>query len=375
MSKILFVANIHKHFRAFHIPYIQYLQKLGYEVHVAANDKETFIPEADKQFNLPIERNPFSLNNLKAIKELKKIIQKENYNLIHCHTAMGSVVARFAARKFRKKGILKVLYTAHGFHFFMGSPKIYWFLYYPMEKYLSKYTDAIITINEEDFNLVTEKRFKAHDIFKIPGMGINSEKFKGISLNDKENLRYKNGYKKNTFILIYVAEFIERKDHKFILESLSLIKKEIVDFKFVFAGRGRLKESMEELAINLGVSNYVDFVGFRRDIGELIVMADIGISVSRQEGLPMSIAEEMFAGKPIVATRIRGHVDLIEDGNNGFLFQQGDRNDFTKKIITLHNDKKLQQEFSENSRKKSKTLELNNCIQEMGKIYHQFLDK
>ncbi|WP_163381071.1 glycosyltransferase family 4 protein [Cyclobacterium sp. SYSU L10401] len=372
--KVLFVANIHKHFKAFHIPYIQYLKGLGCEVHVAANDPETIISEADKQYNLLIHRNPFSLNNLKAIKELKKIIAKENYGLIHCHTAMGSVVARLAAFKFRKNGNLKVLYTVHGFHFYKGAPKIYWLIYYSIEKYLSKNTDAIITINDEDFNLAKEKKFKAKDIFKIPGMGINPEKFKGISLEDKEIIRIKNGYKKDTFILIYVAEFIERKDHEFILEILPLIKNEINDFKFIFAGRGKLKVSMEKYVNKIGVSNYVDFLGFRKDIGELIVMSDVGVSVSKQEGLPMNIVEEMYAGKPVIATKIRGHIDLIEDGKTGFLFPQGDRFGFINKIITIYKDKKLQELMSINAKNRAQLYELPNCIQDMGKIYSKFLD-
>jgi len=147
-GKVLFVANIHKHFKAFHLPYIQLLKELGYEVHVCANDGTTEIYQADKQFNLPINRSPFSLSNIYATRQLKKIIAQEQYQLIHCHTAMGSVVARIAARVFRK-GCVKVLYTVHGFHFYKGSPGHYWWMYYPMEKYLSRFTDAIITIDRK----------------------------------------------------------------------------------------------------------------------------------------------------------------------------------------------------------------------------------
>ena len=155
-KKILFVASIHKHFLAFHLPYINWLKDNGCIVHVAANGTDK-VPNVDKQWNVCIERNPFSLNNIKAVNCLKKIIEENSYDLVHCHTAMGAVVARLAARENRNRGITKVLYTAHGFHFFKGSPKRYWLMYYPMEKFLLKYTDGIITINNEDYNLVILK--------------------------------------------------------------------------------------------------------------------------------------------------------------------------------------------------------------------------
>lgn len=373
MEKILFVANIHKHFRAFHIPYIEYLKSEGYEVHVAANDPDTLVPEADKQFVLPINRNPFSINNLKAINKLKKIISDEKYSLIHCHTAMGSVVARMAAKEFRKSGVLKVLYTAHGFHFYKGSPKLFWLIYYPMEKYLAKYTDGLITINKEDYQLAIENNFKAANIFKTSGVGININKFDDLSLEDSSQIRKKNGYGNDLFIIIYIAEFIDRKDHKFILEAIPLLKEKIDNFKFIFAGRGKLQIEMEQLAIDLKVKESVDFLGFRKDIGELILMSDIGISVSKQEGLPMNVAEEMFASKPVIATNIRGHNDLIENAVSGFLFEKADQNEFVSKIIVLQKNPEIYNALSIGAKKAVKKFELSNCINEMATIYKKLL--
>lgn len=373
MKKILFVANIHKHFRAFHIPYIEYLKSEGYEVHVAANDPDTLVPEADKQFVLPINRNPFSINNVKAISQLKKIISTEKYSLIHCHTAMGSVVARTAAKEFRKSGMLKVLYTAHGFHFYKGSPKLFWIIYYPMEKYLAKFTDGLITINKEDYDLAVKDKFQAKMILRTSGVGINTSKFENLSADDRIQIRKKNGYAEDTFIIIYIAEFINRKDHRFILDSIPLLKEKINNFKFVFAGRGILQKGLEELAVDLKVNDYVDFLGFRKDIGELIIMSDIGVSVSKQEGLPMNVAEEMFAEKPVVATNIRGHVDLIVHNNSGFLFEQSNHQEFVKYIAELHDNSALRKRMASSSKEASRKFELPNCLVEMSSIYKKFL--
>ncbi len=373
MKKVLFVANIHKHFRAFHIPYIEYLKSEGYEVHVAANDNDTKIPEADKQYNLPINRSPFSKDNIIAIKQLKNIIANEKYSLIHCHSALGSVVARIAGKKFRIKDSLKILYTAHGFHFYKGSPKLYWYIYYPMEKYLSKYTDGLITINDEDYNLALSHNFKTKHIFKTSGVGINSDKFKDVSLDGRNFIRKKNGYDKETFLIIYIAEFITRKDHKFILETIPLLKEKIRNIKFIFAGRGILQDEMKQIVVNQNLNDNVDFLGFRKDIGELIIMSDIGVSASRQEGLPMNVAEEMFAKKPVIATNIRGHIDLIKHGESGFLYNKGNHEDFVNYVTKVYNDNELYKTMSVNAKAEAGKFELPFCLEEMKIIYKKFL--
>lgn len=369
--KVLFVANIHKHIRAFHIPYIQYLQNQGCEVHVAANDGETRVDEADKQFDICINRNPFSTANIKAVRELKNIIEKEQYDLIHCHTAMGSVVARLAAKSFRKNG-LKVLYTAHGFHFYKGSPKRYWLLYYPMEKYLSRYTDGIVTINKEDYNLIKNKNFKNQYTFLTSGVGINTERFDNVNESLKE-LRVKNKYKETDFLILYIAEFIPRKNHEFLVESAIELKKYAGDIKILFAGRGKNLDKISQIVLEKGLKDTIHVLGFRPDIGEIIKMIDLGVSVSHQEGLPMNVAEELYMGKPVVATKIRGHVDLIEHGKNGFLFNDGDQDEFLKYIKSLKENKEKYIAMSQSATVKSQEYLLDSCIKEMAKIYNQLL--
>ena len=153
MKKVLFVAHVDSHIRHFHIPYLKYFKEKGYEVHVVtSNDENETFPYCDVKHVISIKRNPFKMDNIKAIKQLKKIINDEKFDLIHCHTPMGGVITRLAAKKVRKNGT-KVFYTAHGFHFYKGAPKINWMIYYPIEKYLSKYTDVLITINHEDYEL------------------------------------------------------------------------------------------------------------------------------------------------------------------------------------------------------------------------------
>lgn len=371
-KKILFVANIHKHFMAFHIPYINYLQELGYEVHVAANDGVTRVEQADKQFDLAIDRNPFSFNNIKAIKELRAIIKKENYCLVHCHTAMGSVVARLAAKSFRKKG-LKVLYTAHGFHFYKGSPKRYWWMYYPMEKYMSKYTDGIITINREDFNLLKSRNFKNEHSFLINGVGVRRKKFHTIPVEEKINLRKQFGFSDTDFILVYAAEYIHRKNHDFLIEAVTSLKTKIPNLKVLLAGRGQRFEEIKSLIEQKKLQEFVLQLGFRTDIDKIYKLSDIGISTSRQEGLGLNLVEEMMCGLPVVATIDRGHKEVVNHNTNGFLFEQNNHQEFQDYILQLFDDKELYQTMSINAQQKAENFELSNCMKEMAEIYAQFL--
>lgn len=371
MKKVLFVATTHMHIAVFHIPYIKWLKENGCEVHCAANNY-LHIPELDKQFTFPVQRSPFKLINIKACKELKKLIEREKYDIVHCHTAMGAVMARLASKDFRKKG-LKLLYTAHGFHFFKGSPKSYWMLYYPIEKFLSRYTDAIITINQEDYDLIKSKGFKNSDTYKIPGIGINTNRL--IVTNDtiRSDLRLEYGYKKDDFILIYIAEYIERKNHKFIIDSVKELSSKIPNIKILFAGKGRLFEDMKQYASNLNVNNYIDFLGFRKDIGQLIALSDVGISASKQEGLGLNLAEEMFCSLPIVATQDRGHKELVKNGVNGYLFAQNDKGSFIESLTKLFNDTNLRQKMANEAKKTAEHFTLDNSIKAMADIYKKYL--
>lgn len=373
MKKILFVANIHKHFIAFHLPYIQWLKEQGYEVHVAANGKDVTVPYVDKQFNLCIERSPFRFANIKAYRALKKIIDAEQYTLIHCHTAMGAVIARLAAKESRDKGIAKVLYTAHGFHFFRGAPLKYWVLFYPMEKYLSRYTDGIITINQEDFELVQHKHFSNKATYKINGIGLNTDRLLQPGSMSKDVLRVEYGYSQEKLILIYIAEYIHRKNHRFIVDAIPSLIKEIPQLKVLFVGRGLLMDQTKAYAKQLHVETYIDFMGFRSDVGKLIALSDVGISASRQEGLGLNLAEEMFGGLPVVATVDRGHKEMVEQGKNGYLFYQGNLNQFSAYIIKLANEDVLREQMGTNAFESVQKFTLPKVKQEMVAIYQRYL--
>lgn len=366
MKKVLFTATVDSHILLFHLPYLKYFKENGYEVHVATNGNEE-IPYCDKKIKILFERSPFKLNNIRAIGQLKKIINEQNYDIIHTHTPMGSVVTRIAARKARKNGT-KVIYTAHGFHFFNGAPKLNWLLFYPVEKYLSKYTDILITMNQEDYELAKNK-FKTNVKF-VHGVGLDKQKFDcELSNDEKKKLRESLGLKESDFIIIYPAELSKRKNQEWLINTMESVLLKNHDIHILLPGKDSMNGFHKKLVDEKKLDKQIHFLGFRNDIPKLISISNVAISTSRQEGLPVNIMEAMYLGLPIVATNCRGNRDLVKNGKNGFVVAQGDSANFTEAIINIYENKVDIKSFKKNSQNEIKQYMLDKVIKEMGEIY------
>lgn len=373
VKKILIVATSDIHLQVFHLPYLRMLKEKGYQVEVAVEVRGTGqVPYTDRLYNLPFKRTLFSLQLLDAYKQLKEIILKGDYVLIHCHTPIPSALTRLAASEVRKKGTI-VLYTAHGFHFYKGAPLHYWLIYYAAEKYLSRKTDAIITINREDYELA-HKKFFAGKTHYIKGIGVDTSKFKKADRSDYESIRLEMGYKAGSFILLYTANFIDRKNHQFVLNALRELKELIPDIKILFAGSGIRMQKMIDFASRYNLHRYVDFLGFRKDVDRLLAITDISISSSKQEGLGLALAEAMICGIPVIASEDRGHRELIDHDETGFLFRQGDEQAFVESVLKLYKNKELSRKFAENGIKKIRQFSMENSLEAMGKIYDIYLE-
>lgn len=320
MKKVLFTATVDSHILHFHIPYLKLFKDNGYEVHVATNGNEE-IPYCDVKHVVSFERSPFKINNLKAIKQLKKIIDEEKFDIIHCHTPMGSVVTRIAAMKARKNGT-RVIYTAHGFHFFKGAPILNWIIFYPVEKLLSYKTDCLITINEEDYNLA-KKKFKTKYIELVNGVGVDESKFNfEMSEKEKIELRKSLGFKKDDFVIIQVGELNKNKNQIMTIKAIQKLKEENQEIKLLLVGKGKLKEWYAKKIKEYHLENNVFLLGYRNDIYKLLKISNCLISTSKREGLPVNLIEAMISNIPIIATNCRGNKDLIENGVNGYLISE-----------------------------------------------------
>ena len=366
MKKVLYVATVDIHIKTFHLPYLKLLHDNGYEVHVATNGDEQF-DYCDKKHQICLERNPFKLDNLKAIGELRKIIGKEKFDLIHCHTPMGAVVARIASKYARKKYGTRVIYTAHGFHFYKGAPIINWILFYPVEKYLAKFTDTLITINKEDYSLA-EKKFskRCMDIKYIPGIGVDDSKFNlNISTKDKLQLMNELGLDKNDFIIIYPARLCCDKNQILLLNFMKKLDNK--NIKLLLPGRDEYNGYYQKYVNDNKIKN-VFFLGYRDDISKLLSISNLLIATSTREGFGINLVEALASNLPVIAVDNRGHREIIIDGINGFIIQNNLDN-LLYVFNMIYTDRNLYDKLRSNSYKSVQKYFLNNSLKEMEIIY------
>lgn len=371
MKKVLFVATVVKtHIMEFHIPYLKMFKEMGWETAVAArndyeNPADCVIPYCDAYYNVSFERNPLKPGNLMAYKELKYIIDEGEYDIIHCHTPVGAMLTRLAAKQTRKRGT-KVFYTAHGFHFYKGAPAINWILYYPVEKWLSRYTDVLITINKEDFERA--KTFKAGKVCYVPGVGIDLKKFQTnpIIRNEKRRwLCHEYDIPSSATVLLSVGEVNKNKNHRVVIEALGQLNRK--DIYYVICGRGPLLDEYKELSRQYKIEEQVILTGYRTDVADFYKAADVFVFPSFREGLPVAVMEAMASGLPVITTRIRGSSDLVTEGENGLLVQPKDVAGFCDAINQYANVLKREMTAKKNI-EKANEYDLKHILQ----IYYGF---
>lgn len=374
MKKVLMLASVASMIDLFNMNNIQILLDLNYEVEVACNFREGSITSNTrvnefrnelkslgiKTYDVPIPRNIHKVKEMvKSYKIIKGILESDRYDILHCHSPIGGAISRLAARNFRKYG-LKIIYTAHGFHFYKGSPWKSWLLFYPIEKYLSKYTDCLITINNEDF-LLANRKFRDTNVVYIPGIGITIDKFKR-TIND--NLT------KDEFKMVSVGQLSYRKNHKSVIKALALLKKEmdITKINYIICGLGELEDDLIRMIKDFDLVDNIHLVGFQQDIPKYLKSSDCFVFPSRQEGLPVSLMEAMAVPLPIICTDIRGNRDLVKNNEGGLLVEPDDIEGFKNSIKELFTNRNLRKQFEEFNAKtinQYSSLYINNLMKQI----------
>lgn len=370
--KILLTATVQSHICQFHKPLVEMLHKHNCEVHVAARNNLAEknglkLDFAEKVFDVTFSRSPKSKDNIKAYKQLKKIIDEGQYDIVHCNTPMGGIVTRLAARKARKNGT-KVFYTAHGFHFYKGAPMKNWIVFYPIEKFFANhYTDKLITITNEDYDLANEK-FKCQ-IERIHGVGVDEKRYFSISEEEKKKLRLEMGYNENQKLILCIGELLPNKNQQMAIRMMLEILKKYPDAMLLIAGNGPEKNNLDDLIAELGLKNNVKLLGYVTNLEDYQHIADICVSCSKREGLPLNIVEAMMSGTPVVATYNRGHRELITDEQNGYLVSINDNSLMIEKVLTLLDDINVYKSTSENAILKGNEYSKTAVIEDLRKVY------
>ncbi len=344
MKKALLVATVQSHIAQFHRPLIRVLKESGWEIHVAARDNLAeknglAIKNVDKIYNIPFQRNPMDMRNLKAFIELRRLIAEESYDIISCNTPVAGVCARLAASEARKHGT-KVYYTAHGFHFYKGASWKNWLLYYPIERLMAPLTDVLITITKEDYRLA-KLNFRT-DVRHIHGVGADEEKFLAISEEQNEAFRKSQGYE-GWFVVLCVGELNENKNQKTVIEAVKKVLETHPEVLLLLAGNGPMDANLKKQIEELSLQEHVKMLGYRSDLEKYTNACDILVSASFREGMPLNIMEAMICGKPVIASYNRGHRELVREGKNGLLFEASDKDALAELIVQIADAQELRE--------------------------------
>ncbi len=379
MKRVLMLASVASMIDQFNMPNIALLQKLGYQVDVACNFIEgntcsdARVAELKQKlqdmhvrcYQIDFARNIKHMGqNMKALWQVEGLMKQNTYAFCHCHSPIGGVVARIAGHRTRTK----VIYTAHGFHFYQGAPLMNWLLYYPVEKALSRWTDVLITINHEDYARA-KKKFHMKKLEYIHGVGIEIDRFKD-TLVDKKSKRKEYHLNKEDFVLLSVGEVNKNKNHRVIIEALGKIKDSSI--QYMVAGKGNEQTvKLMKLAEKLGVNKQVHFLGYCENVVELYQIADIFCFPSYREGLGVAALEAMASGLPLLTSDIHGIRDYSQNGITGYTVAPDDVKGFADAIRKLQNqDLSL---YALQNKEKVKKFELCRVCLKMKKIYEMCL--
>lgn len=365
MKKVLYVTTVSRTINAFLIPHINMLLDNGYEVHCACSIDKPVDKELQRRgvkiFEVPFSRNPLGIGNIKAFIKLEELQRINDYDIVHVHTPIAAIYGRLLKLNFPS---LRIIYTAHGYHFLKGGSKLGWILYYPIEKIMAKFTDVTININKEDYE-ITKEKLKHKKCYLLNGVGLDLDKYKKLSSKEIQEKRKEFGLKDKDFVVLMVAEINKNKNHIQLINAMDILKDKYPNIKVLCIGDGTLKESLEKQIILRNLQNNIFMLGYRLDVNKLINISDIGILLSRREGLPRNIMEFMACGRKVIATDIRGCRDLICDETIGTLVNVDDYESTAKAIEKYYilNDKSF--EVSKEIRK----YDIESINSELLKIY------
>lgn len=377
--KMLYILNVANRVNNFCMSSLIAAKKINIEYHIAgnwgyANDIERIADE--EKYGIRIHqidfiRSPLDVRNYKAYKQLMEIVKRENYDVIHCNTPIGGVLGRLVGKKNK---VCNVIYQAHGFHFYKGSPKLNWMIYYPIEKWLAHYTDALITINQEDYELAKTKLKprKNGKVYYVPGVGIDTSQY-NIKAKSRDDKRIELNIPLNAFVIISVGELNSNKNNSVIISALKQLKRN--DIHYVMCGVGELETELRRQADNAGLHDNVHFLGYRNDVKELYEIADCFVMPSLREGLSRSIMEAMASGLPCVVSRIRGNVDLVDEGKGGFLCHPKCTEEFATAIENIAANIVMRNSMGEYNKGKIKAFDVLDVVEKLKSIYAEIREK
>jgi len=369
LSRVLFVATLYDHLLSFHLPHMRLLLQLGCEVHAAANINR---PLQELQgmgvvcWDIPFSRSPYSRCTLKSYRELRDLFTHQKYDLVHVHTPVASFITRCVARRTGQKSLL---YTAHGFHFYRGAPIQNWLLYYPAEKWAARRTDALITLNEEDFKSGQMLGFvPGENLFWVHGVGVDLDPH----VEGGSPIRTELGLSMHDLMIVCVGELNHNKNHASLLSAWRQFSLENANAYLILVGDGILRPELEASVMRRSIPR-VQFLGYRHDVPQILHEADIFVLCSKREGLPRAVMEAMVAGLPVLATDVRGTRELVRNGSTGILVNPKDRGQIVSGLQRLAENPGLRSRMGSLGKERISDYSTDAVLEEMMHIYSKYL--
>jgi glycosyltransferase involved in cell wall biosynthesis len=373
-AKVAFLASIYRHLEGFHMPYIKLLQDKGCQVHAFARPDQgkTGIAGAGVIcHDTPFKRSPYHPENLKALAYLIKSFREEKFDLLHVHTPVAGILGRIAAKL---TGGTQVIYTSHGFHFFQGAPIHYWLLYYPAERFLARYTDYLVTINQEDYHRALSFPVKKDVVYIKGGVGLQLDDFSNIDQKQaRDKIKEQLGISGDPLLILCVAEINLNKNQMQLIKTMEKLAAQLQAVCCLLVGTGPEEAKLKDYVKSRSLAGIVYFLGYRQDIPELMAGVDVVVNLSRREGLPRVVIEAMAAGKPVVATGIRGNKDLVVNGQTGFLVPVDNIDATVEALLKLMTDASLRQQMGHSGRERAGSCDIKKTVLEMEKLYEQVI--
>lgn len=383
MKKILIVSSVCGFLAKFEKEDVKILQELGYEVHYASNSSNPIYPYPEDTLekmgvifhDTDLWQSPFGItHNLKALRQIKGIVKREGIGVVHCHTPSGGLVGRLACKSEK----VYMIYTAHGFHFYKGADFLHYHLYHGIEKFLSRMTDVIVTVNQEDFS-AAEKMKEKVCACRIPGVGLDMDYFHGTSREQRAKARKNLGLKQE-FYLLSVGELRENKNQSAVIKALAKLREEGADIKKIrygMLGAGRQEQELREMVRNLHLDGQVEFLGYRQDVRPYLQAADALVFPSVREGLGMAALEALATGLPVIASDNRGTREYMLHGENGLVSKRNTPEEYAALIKKMAEER---EDWGENFarreriRKGVEKFEKHNSMAVMRRVYENACD-
>lgn len=359
-KKALIIAGTASMISQFNMNNIEVLKELGYDIEIACDffngnnidekEKNRFKQElTDKNIiyhQIDFTRHVLDIfGHIKAYRQIKDLAKNTHYDLVHTHMPISAFLTRLVFKNERKLGT-KVFYTAHGFHFFKGSPLINWLLYYPLELLGSWWTDKLILINSEDYKLAKEK-MHAGEYYLTPSIGVDTDRFNNSVINNKEDVRKELDIPNDSFVLLSVGELIHKKNQSVVIEALNKIKNS--NIYYLIIGIGEDKEKIESLINKYNLNSNIKMLGYRKDIDRIYKSVDTLIHTPLREGLGMAPLEAMACGLPLISSNINGIKDYTENNVSGCSIDPTSVDEVVLAINKMYNDKKFRDNCSKNN--------------------------